>query len=307
MQIGDVLTRAFEIIRKHKVLWLFGILAGCANSNSSGSSGLNYRFSYRDVPDTWSYNFEQPFERIFGQVDPTMVYVWIGLAILLILGLVVVSIFLGTMGRVGLVRGTQQAENGAERLEFGELFRGGMPYFWRVFGLSLLVGLAAFVVVGALLIAGTLGTILTLGLGFLCLAPLICLLVPTAIALDVVVRQANIAIITEDLDIMSGLRRGWAICRDNPGNIIVMALILGIANAVTSFLVTLPLVAVAVPALIGVISENPQMIGGSLLFSALCFIGYLPVLIGLNGIVSSYIETAWTLTFLRLGRPAASA
>ena len=33
MDIGSVLSRAWQIIWKHKVLWIFGILAGCANGN----------------------------------------------------------------------------------------------------------------------------------------------------------------------------------------------------------------------------------------------------------------------------------
>ena len=38
---GDVLSRAWQIIWKHKVLWIFGILAGCSRGSSGfrGSSG----------------------------------------------------------------------------------------------------------------------------------------------------------------------------------------------------------------------------------------------------------------------------
>ena len=34
---GEVLTRAWQIIWKHKVLWIFGFLAGC------GQGGTNFR------------------------------------------------------------------------------------------------------------------------------------------------------------------------------------------------------------------------------------------------------------------------
>ena len=36
---GEVLTRAWQIIWKHKVLWIFGILASCARGGGGGSSG----------------------------------------------------------------------------------------------------------------------------------------------------------------------------------------------------------------------------------------------------------------------------
>jgi hypothetical protein len=77
---------------------------------------------------------QQTFEQIGQWIsdNPWIVAVFI----LLILVFVVLALFLGTIGRVGLIRGTYQAEQGAARLVFGELFSESMPYFWRVFGLS---------------------------------------------------------------------------------------------------------------------------------------------------------------------------
>ena len=36
---GEVLTRAWQITWKFKVLWIFGILAGCARGGGGGSGG----------------------------------------------------------------------------------------------------------------------------------------------------------------------------------------------------------------------------------------------------------------------------
>jgi hypothetical protein len=41
------------------------------------------------------------------------------------------------------------------------------------------------------------------------------------------------------------------------------------------------------------------------LIAALCFVAYLPILLILSGALRSYIESAWTLTFLRLTGAAA--
>jgi len=83
-------------------------------------------------------------ERFFNQAGQ-----WIGenlwivaLIVLAVLVLMVLSIFLGTIGKIGLIRGVFKADGDAERLAFGQLFRESMPYFWRVFLLSFLVGLA---------------------------------------------------------------------------------------------------------------------------------------------------------------------
>lgn len=39
LNIGKILTRSWQIIWKHKILWVFGILAGFASGRSSGNNG----------------------------------------------------------------------------------------------------------------------------------------------------------------------------------------------------------------------------------------------------------------------------
>jgi hypothetical protein len=217
-------------------------------------------------------------------------------------------VFLGTIGRVGLIRGTQQAEGGAASLIFGELFSGSMPYFWRVFGLGLLVGLLVLVVAGLIAVMAIIGTLGTLGLGLICLIPLICILVPVLWFVGVITEQASIAIVMENLGVMDGLRRGWEVVRANLGTMIVMALILMLGvGGIGGFIIALPIVFIVLPAVIGGALGTDQSVGGGLILAGVCFIAYLPVLLILNGILRSYIETAWTLTFMRLtAKPAAA-
>src|SRR3990172_8965125 len=145
---GEILTRAWQITWKYKVLWIFGILAGCTSgSGGGGGGGGNTGYSTGPSEDwnvppeiqglvSWMADFVAWVE------DNLWIFVVIGLVFLL---LVIISIFLGTIGRIGLIKGAYQAEMGAERLALGELFSASMPYFWRVFGLSFLIGLAFFV------------------------------------------------------------------------------------------------------------------------------------------------------------------
>jgi hypothetical protein len=289
MDFSEVLSRAWQIIWKHKVLWIFGILAGCANGG--GSSNVSYQ---TEAP--------QEVERFFYNLQDWQMAAIVGIAILAVLLLIVLVIFLSTIGKVGLIRGTVQADQDEEAsLAFGELFSGSMPYFWRVLLLNLLVGLGIGLAFAALIGFGLLGSILTLGLGLLCLIPLICVLVPVSWAVMVIVEQSSIAIVVEDLGIMDGLRRGWEVVQANAGVIVVMwlVLVLGI-SLIGGFFIGLPLVLVAMPALVGWIVEGQRATVGGLVVAGLCLVGYLPILIVLNGVLRSYIESAWTLTFLRL-------
>jgi hypothetical protein len=300
MDIGNVLSRAWQIIWKHKVLWIFGILAGCSGG---GGGANNFRSTYQGGESSQRF---QPFVDQFQNIPQWMVALFVIILIVVVLLLVVVSIFLGTIGRVGLVRGTQQAEGGAAALTFGELFSGSMPYFWRVFGLNLLVGLAIAVIGILFAILAIAGTVVTLGLGALCLIPLICILVPVVWFVSVIVEQASIAIVVENLGVMDGLRRGWELVRANLGTMIVMALILLLGvNVIGGLIIGLPVVLIVIPAVLGGAIGGERAFGGGLIFALVCFVAYLPVLLVLSGILRGYIETAWTLTFLRLtAKPA---
>ena len=295
MDYGNVLSRAWQIIWKHKVLWIFGILAGC--NSGGGGGGSNLRYSSEEEAPQWM----QPLVQQFDSMPDGQIALLVGALILVMLVLVIVAIFLGTIGRVGLVRGTQQAEGGAASLSFGELFSGSMPYFWRVFGLNLVVGLAIFAFVVVFALIGLFGAIATLGLGLVCLIPLACVMVPVLWFVSVIVEQASIAIILENLSLMDGLRRGWDVVRNNLGAMIIMALILGLGvGGIGGMLIALPVVFIFIPAAFGGAIGGSDALGNGLLVAGICFVAYLPILLVLNGILRSFIESAWTLTFLRL-------
>jgi hypothetical protein len=309
MDIGSVLSRSWQIIWKHKVLWIFGILAGCTNGGGGGGSSWRSGGGGNgggQVPPQF-----EPFVRPFQNLTDGQIALLVAIGFLVALVLIVIAVFLGTIGRVGLIRGTQQAEAGTASLVFGELFSGSMPYFWRVFGLGLLVGLLALIVGGGIAVLAVLGTVATLGLGLICLIPLICILVPIFWFISVIVEQASIAIVLENLGVMDGLRRGWEVVRLNLGTMIVMALILVLGvGGIGGLIIGLPVVFIVLPAVLSTaFSQVPSdnAISGGWILAAVCFIAYLPVLLVLNGILRSYIETAWTLTFMRLtGKPAAA-
>lgn len=296
---GEVLTRAWQIIWKHKVLWIFGVFAGCSRGGGGGSTGGGGGGSGVE-PGT-----PNPFpeiQRVFEQMgqwisdNPWIVAVFV----LIILVLVILGIFLGTIGRIGLIRGTYQAEQGAERLILGELFSESMPYFWRVFGLSLLIGLMFLVIFIPLILFG----VITAGVGFVCILPLLCLLIPISWAITVVIEQANAAIVLENLGVGDGLRKGWEVVRANVGTMIVMALILFVSAAVIGILLAIPVIITVIPAAIAMAAGGER---NSLLIAGVCCAVYFPILLILNGILTAYIQSAWALTYMRLTRPQDNA
>lgn len=295
---GEVLSRAWQIIWKHKILWVFGVFAACSRGGGGGSGGRGFSGGGGTQPG------QQPFpqlQRTFEQLGQ-----WISdnpwivvLFVILVIVLVVLSLFLGTIGRIGLIKGTDQAERGAQRLVFGELFSESRPYFWRVLGLSLLIGLIFAIVFIPLVLFG----VITGGVGFLCLIPLICILIPVAIAVSIVIEQANVAIVLENLGIGDGLRKGWEVVRANVGTMIALALILFIGAAVIGFIFAIPIIVAVFPVIFAAASNTTT----PLWIAVLCFAAYFPVLLVLNGILTSYIQTVWALTYMRLTKPVDNA
>jgi hypothetical protein len=290
MDYGGVLSRAWRIIWRFKVLWIFGILAGCGQAGSSSSGNAASRYV--------NYNIgPQDYNRFFERI-PAGTWILIALAILVVFLIIwLIAIFLGTIGRIGIIRGVQQAEQGAEKLIFGELFSGSTPYFWRVFGLTFLVGLISLL---AFLILGLPLIICTFGIALVCI-------IPIGWFIQLVVEQACNAIVLENLGIMDGFRRGWDVVTKNLGSMIIMALILYLGiSLIVGFIIGLPLL-IAFGPLVGVMlsqavtgTEVTTPPNSTLIFAGICFVLYLPVLLVLSGILRSYISSSWTLTYLRL-------
>ncbi|MGD8402753.1 MAG: hypothetical protein PVJ21_03765 [Anaerolineales bacterium] len=294
---GEILTRAWQITWQYKVLWIFGILAGCSSGGGGGGGGGNTGFSTGPS----DFNVPPEIERFISQMADFVSWVednlWLFIALMVLVFLVIflISLFLGTIGRIGLIKGSYQAEIGAESLAFGELFSTSMTYFWRVFGLSFLIGLAFFLILIPFILFG----VLTAGVALLCLLPLICAFIPLGFAVAIIIEQANRAIVLEDLGIFDGLKRGWEIARSNIGSLLVMGLILFGITFVTGLIIAIPIFIVVFPTIFAFAMGKGQSF--TPLYVALaCICLYIPVSWLLNGVVTTFSQSAWTLTYMRL-------
>ena len=296
---GEVLTRAWQHVWKHRVLWIFGILASCARGSGGGNSGGNnsrFQSGSGDNPFTGGQdNFSQFGQQISQYFqDHILIIVAVGCGLVL---LSIVLFAIGMMGRIGLIKGVSAAEKGAASLQFGELWSESMPFFGRVFGLNFLIGLAFFVIFIPFILLG----VATAGIGLLCILPLICLLIPVGFVVSIVIEQAQTAIVLEDLGILDGLKRGWEVAKSNVAPLVVMVLILGIGGGIISFIVTLPIIFAVVPAVIGMNTLRESLT--PVYIALACCVAYMPVLIFLNGVLTAYIQSVWTLTYMRLTAP----
>jgi len=303
---GEVLTRAWQIIWKHKVLWIFGILASCGRGGGSGNSGgggNNYSSSAPDLPPQfmeWAQWIENNLTSFIAITVAVVCVIWI------------VTVFLGTIGKIGLIRGTAQVEGGAESLIFGQLFSESTPYFWRMFGLSLILAVPLLIVFAALF-AGLIvfaisasGSSDAAGMGIVAMVPLMlgcfCLLIPIMFVVGMIFRQSERAIVLEELGVMPAISRGWEIFRANLGPVILMTIILGVIGFVVGLVIAIPIIIIVFPAIFAFAAGGAQNTT-PLIFMGICICLYFPIALVLQGIMTAYTESAWTLTYMRLTKP----
>ena len=320
MDYGEVLSKAWKILWKFKVLWIFGILASCGTGQSSN---FNFNTSFRtggngtygstpNLPPAMLEAFSR-FGRLFD--NPTFVWEFIVGALAVVCIFILVEIFIGTMGRIGLIKGSAEADAGTEKLSFGGLWKESLPYFWRVFWLSLLVG-SPFVIAIVALAAGLFAALIPLSNAssnaqfVLILLPVICvffcIIILLAVLIGFISTQAERAIVLEDKSILDGFRRGWEVLTKNLGPILIIWLISAAIGVVAAIVIALPLLVVMVPLVIAFVANvnNLNFSFTPWLVAFVCIAcAYAPISWFLNGVLTTYLQSVWTLTYLRITQP----
>ncbi|MEN6410532.1 MAG: hypothetical protein ABFD44_12575 [Anaerolineaceae bacterium] len=309
MDYGEILGKAWKIIWKYKILWIFGILAGGVGGGGGGGGGSSSRTStWGENPwDSFS-NGTFPFpeiEKWGNQVgrwfDQLPAWAWVIFAVAMLV-LIAIVVTLNVIGTGGLIVGANRADEDAPKLTFGELWTGSLPYFWRLFWLRLIFGLGILLVVMALVLPAVLvGMSSQTGMLFLCLImPLICLLVPLSWIISLLIEQGSNAIVIENLGVGKAISRAWNLIWSNFWRLLVMALILWLGSLLVGLVLAAPLIALLVPVVIGTTVGNGQALRTGIILTVALICLYMPILLVLGGILKSYISSAWTLTFRRL-------
>lgn len=298
MDYGNILTRAWKITWNNKILWLFGFLAGLG-----GGFNFRFNFSVRGGAGGGPTPLPPEIERLVRQFDrPEIAAILIAVACVLIL--VALALFvLSIIARGGLVGGIRLADDDS-KVTFGEAWSTGLRYFWRTLGITLL--LIAPALVFGLIAAVT--VVATFGIGVLCLLPLTCVFIILFIPYAIVVWLGQIGIVVEDLGVFAAMSKGWELLKANVGPVVVLGLILFVIQFVIGLLVLVPVTAIAAPAVFAFLSDprHPNM--ALLVGSGLAFLCFLPVLVVLGSIFTTWAYSVWTLMYRQLtGRAPAPA
>lgn len=288
LNVGEVLARSWQITWKHKNLWLAGIIVSLLGFLSASVS-LIFNPSISSVSDPSLMQRELPSILLAN-----------GLVILL--SILSIPVYVIAMSVPSL--GTLRVETGSERLNLVELTRGVLPYFWRILGIFLLVGLSVFLVVMAFMACIVFFSLLTLGLGAICAVPLFLLFIPLAMFVYAIMEQGMSAVLVDNLGVSSALQRTWELVKKNLGVIVLMSLIIYLGSTIVSMIISIPMMIPVFSFMFNMMGSEPDVQSVERLSRSmiLWMLAFSPLYALFQGLLLTFMQSAWTLTYLRLTR-----
>ena len=319
LNYGELLKKAWTTIWKHKILWIFGILASCSvrgngfstgggsnfNRGNTNFNNNNFNFGNTPMPPAIRQFFFQMQEMAnTGQLWQTLIIVGI-IALVLVIVLRLIMAVVGTIGQVGLINGTWQRQQGAEKISFGALLSDGWKSFWKVILFKLLlVGVGIVLAIVTIVL-----TLVTLGCGLILLIPA---LIVFSFVYWILVEYILVAMVGDSMGIMDAISACWTLFKKNWSSSTIMGLLVGVINLVYGLIMVIPLILVLIPGGIGVFTyittRNSGGLYTGLITSGILLLIYILIAIFLNGIKVAYFGVNWVLVYRRLtGRDGVEA
>lgn len=337
LDISKVLSRSWHILWKYRILWIFGFFLAMSAGGGGGGSGPQA---------TWSQGMDRGINRgpwnpgdfpgIFGQSGEQTINLLIICGIVLLVAIllwVVITAFLRYVSEVTTIRAVNEYEATGIKLGFKQLWKNGWNRSaWRLFLINLLISLPFIVMV---LLIGLLGLWVYLAAtggseGFLIfsaitaagLALLFFLFFALlGIALSVIRNFAARICVLEGVGVIDSIKQGYAMVRRHLKQVFFMWLVmigLGIAWAIASFILILPLLLVvlltilpgiiagAIPGLLAtglaaIFTPSPwYWIIGAIVALPLFFLVTFSPMILVSGWAQIFNTSVWTETYREL-------
>jgi hypothetical protein len=286
LDLGDVLSRAWEITWKHKSLWVFGIFLGLIVF-----AIFPFAFSPVLLPvlsEEWRTT-----------LAPVVVLAWLGIFLLFFLAMFPVSAIM----QASVTLGAFHANQGEEYSHPGELIKKSLPFFGRVLGMMFLFTAGVLLINFIIQAVSFLLTIVTFGLGALCLTPLFLLMYPAIILASVWVEQAINGIVVDDMKVMDAAKQGWELIRNNLASIGVLGLVVYFGIGILTSIMMIPMMVSLFVLPLGFLEQkiNWTFISIALLSGA----AFVPLFVVFNGWSLAFMKSVWVLLYLRLTRGSA--
>lgn len=311
MDIGATLSRAFDITIRHRSLWFLGFLTALL------AGAVNLPALPIDLPPGVLVPGELPR---LDEGDSRLAAALVTLLCILVVLAIILAV-VGVIAQGGLIAGVGQIEEQGST-SFGQAWSAAARRFWALLGLRIVLALPVLglLVLAVVLLGGSLlpvaiavlrgeespdlgsaGTSLLLLLCSGCV--MICAIVIYGVLASALQTFGERAILLENLGVINGLRRGWEVFISNLFNVILLALVLIVLNALFSLITGLVLTALALPATIGGLmsslsEEGPQT--STIIFTVLMFVLIALISALISALVATFGSAVWTIAYRQI-------
>jgi hypothetical protein len=335
MDFGKLLSEAWKITWRHKVLWVFGLLASCAASGLSGGNGTSgFNFPSGNTTSTGSAPSgalpplnQYQIQRMLDQIGPYLAVFAVLACVVILIGLIAWAI--GIIGRGALVAGIDQAQTEGGT-SFGKGWAAASAKFKPLFGMNLLLALPGLLmgfvaIIIAVLSSGALiaaissasssrsgdpsALVASIFGAFACFIPLACVGFVLEVVIAILRLFGERAIMLEGLSAMDGLKRGWAVFRANAGNSLLLGIMLVILGMIVGFVIGLAALPIVLPIAGAAMAAGSNAKGAGLPAAGLtalsvCGIFILAILsYVVRGALNTFCGACWNMAYRQFITP----
>jgi len=311
MDIGATLSRAFDITIRHRSLWFLGFLTALL------AGAVNLPALPIDLPPGVLVPGELP---LLDEGNSRLAAALVTLLCILVVLAIILAV-VGVIAQGGLIAGVGQIEEQGST-SFGQAWSAAARRFWALLGLRIVLALPVLglVVLAVVLLGGSLLPVAiavlrgeespdlgSAGISLLLLlcsgCVMICAIVIYGVLASALQTFGERAILLENLGVINGLRRGWEVFISNLFNVILLALVLIVLNALFSLITGLVLTALALPATIGGLmsslsEEGPQT--STIIFTVLMFVLIALISALISALVATFGSAVWTIAYRQI-------
>lgn len=308
---STLFVQAARLVWRHRFLWLLGLFLGLSDISIGIGRGLFGATASRQWlrVENWLAQLSQGRTSAFGLDRVLGVYLAGGILLLFILALVYWLVV--TVAEASLIAAVNDLAGGQavglrQALSAGYALLGrfvaidAIVFFpWFILALGIMLLMMAIMVGGVALALNNAPAewlLALLGIGIVCLLPLLCLLLPLALVTTVFRTLAFRDAAARQAGVWDSVRHTWTIARQNMGVVLVFLILIWGIHYVFDLVLTLPAIPLISLAIVPEVVGQPAIDG----FTAALIGLSLGILALPKAILYAFTATVWTLAYAEI-------
>ena len=279
--LGEVLTRSWNISWNNKSLWWLGVF---------------FSLVVLLIFPIFLFPLILPYLVEIRRLD-LMPIILIGILFFAVLFNVLIYAA-SPIAHVAITLGILNTIPERKQVSLKELVLASLPFYWRALGVMVLFAVAMSIVMLAIQAVFFLITIITLGFGAMCTTPLTILIYPVIFITVAWQEQAINGIVINNLKVIESIKQGWRLISENWLGVVLIIFVVYVGIGMASTIVVFPLMA---PLFMGLFSLITGEINQTLIAISLVIgVAFIPLFAVVNGWALAFSKSVWVLTYLSL-------